>query len=497
MLGNAPPMISSLRSRQLISGFGVIMVGILMLGIMLHWFSYNYKIEQKQGELREISYDILGFLNFSDGQFDIQADEEVKAAARKMVNDRNLDDANLNHFAYVFDVDKSEVVWSAGSLSKPNDIVKADKDYFLYFTLKNNLKASFKPTFAQLKPLPPKDPRKLENDPLLKQTYNQEYLLSIQIIDQKNYGNFQFIVGASIADIEKEMQDMREKFAILFFLSAVLVLIAQLALSFWVVAPIKEFENEVKLIESGDKAAIDNHYPEELLPVKNAINGLLSYEKGQKQRYKDTLDDLAHSMKTPLTAIQHQLDQLNQETGHTPQVAATIKVFEAQVERMREIISHQLRRAMVTNQGAMILSQPVRPVLFRLRDTLYKVHRDKTFEMRINADEYAKCRMDAEDMTELFGNLLNNACRFCQNIVEVSAHLDNNMLVIDIDDDGLGFPIDNPAKLLQRGVREDSKSDGQGIGMAISTEIISAIGGKIELQVSPYVGARVRLHLPV
>jgi signal transduction histidine kinase len=71
------------------------------------------------------------------------------------------------------------------------------------------------------------------------------------------------------------------------------------------------------------------------------------------------------------------------------------------------------------------------------------------------------------------------------------------MLVIDIDDDGLGFPIDNPSKLLQRGVREDSKSDGQGIGMAVSTEIVSAIGGKIELLVSPYVGARVRIHLPV
>jgi len=304
-------------------------------------------------------------------------------------------------------------------------------------------------------------------------------------------------VGVSIADIDKEMQDMRQKFAVLLFLSAVLVLIAQLALSFWVIAPIKEFENEVKSIEAGEKETIDDHYPEELIPVKNALNGLLSYEKGQKQRYKDTLDDLAHSIKTPLTAMQHQLDQLNRDSSHDAQVSVALKVFENQIERMREIVGHQLRRAMVTNQGAMILSQPVRPVLFRLRDTLQKVYRDKPFEFRINADEYAKCRMDAEDMMELFGNLLNNACRFCKDIVEISAHHDNNMLVIDIDDDGLGFPVDNPAKLLQRGVREDSKSDGQGIGMAVSTEIVSAIGGKIELLVSPYVGARVRLHLPV
>lgn len=488
-------MLSSLRSRQLISGFGVIMVGILMLGIMLHWFSYSYKIDQKKAELKEISYDVLGYLNFQNGQFGILSDEDMLAKAKQMISDHNLDDVTQSHFAYVINVEQSKIVWSASTLSKPNDLV--DEDYFLHFQVNKTLKTSFEPSFDQLKPLPPKDTRRLEDDPMARQTYNQEYLLAIQSFFQPAHGTFQFIVGVSIADIEKEMQDMRQKFAVLLFLSAVLVLIAQLALSFWVVAPIKEFENEVKAIEAGDRDSIHEYYPEELLPVKNALNGLLSYEKGQKQRYKDTLDDLAHSIKTPLTAMQNQLDQLRREANLEPSHKIAVTVFETQIDRIREIIGHQLRRAMVTNQGAMILSQPVRPVLFRLRETLQKVYRDKPFEIRINVDEYAKCRMDAEDMMELFGNLLNNACRFCNNIVEISAHHDGNMLVIDIDDDGMGFPLNNPAKLLQRGIREDSKSDGQGIGMTVSTEIVSAIGGKIELLVSPYVGARVRLHLPV
>jgi signal transduction histidine kinase len=489
-------MVSSLRSRQLISGFGVIMVGIVMLGSMLYWFSLSYKIEQKQNELKEISYDVMGFLNFKDNQFDILPDPDMKETARKMISDHKLDDPNRNHFAYLLNANTGKVVWSASTLSKPNDLVSED-DY-LHFNLEKKQKGSFEPDFAKLRPLPPKNLAILEDDAALKQTYSQQYVLAIQTFSEPNLGLFQFIVGVSIADIDGEMQDMRQKFAMLFFLSAVLVLIAQLALSFWVVAPIKEFENEVKAIEAGEKETIEDDYPEELLPVKNALNGLLSYEKGQKQRYKDTLDDLAHSIKTPLTAMQHQLDQLRRDAAeHDPHVGVAITVFEKQIDRIREIIGHQLRRAMVTNQGAMILSQPLRPVLFRLRETLQKVYRDKPFEIRISADEYAKCRMDAEDMMELFGNLLNNACRFCKDIVEVSAHQDNNMLVIDIDDDGLGFPLDNPSKLLQRGVREDSKSDGQGIGMAVSTEIVSAIGGKIELLVSPYVGARVRIHLPV
>lgn len=489
-------MISSLRSRQLLSGFGVIMVGILMLGSMLHWFSYRYKIDQEKNDLTEISYNVLGFLSFEDGKFDILQDSDMQEKAKQMIEDYDLNDVEQNRFAYVIDTSTSEIIWSASSFGKPSDLV--GPDYYLYFDLDQEQKASFKPFFAQLKPRAPRNTDALETDPTIKQKYNQEYLLAAQNFFQDPYGHFQFIVGVSIADIEKEMQDMRQKFAILLFLSAVLVLIAQLALSFWVVAPIKEFENEVKSIEAGERESINDHYPEELVPVKNALNGLLGYEKGQKQRYKDSLDDLAHSLKTPLAAMQNQLDQLAREyhTENIP-INAGLKVFDAQIARMHEIVSHQLRRAMVTNQGAMILSQPVRPVLFRLRDTLQKVYRDKPFEFRINVDEYAKTRMDAEDMMELLGNLLNNACRFCKDVVEVSAHHENNMLVLDIDDDGMGFPSDNPAKLLQRGIREDSKSDGQGIGLAVSTEIVSAIGGKIELQVSPYVGARVRLHLPV
>ncbi|SEA61081.1 Histidine kinase-, DNA gyrase B-, and HSP90-like ATPase [Thiothrix caldifontis] len=488
-------MLSSLRSRQLISGFGVIMVGILMLGGMLHWFSYSYKIDQKKVELRETSYDLLGFLNFEEGQFKTSEEKDVEAKAKEMIRFRKLDDVEQNRFAYIIDTKTNDIVWTANTMGKPDQLIEAD--YLLRFSLKKDIPVSFEPTFDQQKPLPPKDPNKLVDDEVLQQTYSQEYLLAIQSFFHPEYGTFQFVLGISIADIQKEMQDMRQKFAVLLFLSAVLVLIAQLALSFWVVAPIKEFENEVKAIEAGDKDSISEHYPEELLPVKNALNGLLSYEKGQKQRYKDTLDDLAHSIKTPLTAMQNQLDQLRRDANPDAQIKIATTVFESQIERIREIIGHQLRRAMVTNQGAMILSQPVRPVLFRLRETLQKVYRDKVFEIRINVDEYAKCRMDAEDMMELFGNLLNNACRFCKDLVEISAHHDNNMLIIDIDDDGLGFPINNPNKLLQRGIREDSKSDGQGIGMAVSTEIVSAIGGKIELLVSPYVGARVRLHLPV
>ncbi|HPY41903.1 MAG TPA: ATP-binding protein, partial [Thiolinea sp.] len=311
---------------------------------------------------------------------------------------------------------------------------------------------------------------------------------------KKTNKHYLFIVAESMTNIDREIDDLVMVFSILFFASVILILIAQLASSFWVVAPIREFEEEVRAIEAGNKETIQDEYPDELVPIKNTINALIGHEKGQKQRYKDSLDDLAHSLKTPLAAIQSHLEggSFQDVSDDHPGLAG----IAAEIEHMQEIISRQLRKAMVTSENAIIMSQPIRPILTRLASTMHKVHRGKDFEIRVNVDEYAKCRLDSEDLMELFGNLINNACRFCDRLVEISAFRDNDMLVIDIDDDGMGFPSENPSKLLKRGIREDSKTEGQGIGLAVSTEIVSAVGGKIELLVSPYVGARVRLHLP-
>ncbi|QTR49804.1 ATP-binding protein [Candidatus Thiothrix anitrata] len=488
-------MTKSLRSRQLISGFGVIMVGIVMLGSLLLWRTYHYKIDQKEDEIKGISFNVLGFLEFRENKFMVVDDPRMQAKAQDVIEEHKLNDTARERFAYVIDVHTQQIIWSSQNSAEPGPQV--DPDRYLYFDVDSQT-LGFEPRVVIKQPKPPLvNPEEALSNPLTRQIYSRGYLLSVQNFHLKPGGVYQFIVGMSIADVEKDMETMRGFIAILLFFSAVLVLIAQMALSFWVVAPIKEFEDEVKAIETGERETIDKPYPDELTPIKNALNSLLGYEKGQKQRYKDSLDDLAHSIKTPLAAMQNQLDQLQREAVGNMQFAPGLKVLEIQIERMREIIAHQLRRAMVTNHSAMIMAQPIRPVLFRLRDTLQKVYRDKDFEFRIAVDEYAKCRMDSEDLMELFGNLLNNACRFCKEIVEVSAHHENNMLVIDIDDDGMGFPSDDPSKLLQRGIREDSKNEGQGIGLAVSTEIVSAINGKIELLVSPYVGARVRLHLPV
>lgn len=489
-------MMGSLRSRQLVSGFTIIVIGILILGVLLSLSIYQRKTEAIRSELERTASDLLGFIEYERGSFLIP--ERNKQAAEQFISRNQLVQDRKRRFAYIWDRQQNQIIWS--SIDNEGVDLKRVDLFFAYFPFEelfNDPKVqNFTPFARRMSSTPPPNTKTAEK------FHPEEYMVAVQHFsfrENAENGNssnkhYLFIVAESMANVDREIDDLVMVFSILFFASVILILIAQLASSFWVVAPIREFEEEVRAIEAGTKETIQDEYPDELVPIKNTINALIGHEKGQKQRYKDSLDDLAHSLKTPLAAIQSHLEGGSfQDFPHNHTGLAGIA---AEIEHMQEIISRQLRKAMVTSENAIIMSQPIRPILTRLASTMHKVHRGKEFEIRVNVDEYAKCRLDSEDLMELFGNLINNACRFCDRLVEISAFRDNDMLVIDIDDDGMGFPSENPSKLLKRGIREDSKTEGQGIGLAVSTEIVAAVGGKIELLVSPYVGARVRLHLP-
>lgn len=481
-------MMGSLRSRQLVSGFTIIVVGILVLGVLLSMNIYHQKTKTITDDLESTSYNLLGYIEFNGGAFKIS--KSNKDEASNFISARQLAQSNKDRFAYIWGMDEQKIVWSTSDSTESKDFALFDFDEISDFPKTDSYST---PKAKSMTSVP--QPGSAEGpEPYMVAAQKFSFNLTPEIKTAKR-SDYIFVVATSTKDVGREISDLIMVFAILFFVSVILILIAQLASSFWVVHPIREFEEEVRDIESGNKALITNEYPDELMPIKNTINALIGHEKGQKQRYKDALDDLAHSLKTPLAAIQSHIGSDN--FHDIPADHPGLLGIASEMEYMQEIISRQLRKAMVTTDNAIIMAQPIRPLLIRLAATMKKVHRDKDFEIRINVDEYSKCRLDNEDLMELFGNLLNNACKFCDKLVEISSYRDHDMLVIDIDDDGMGFPSENPSKLLKRGIREDSKTEGQGIGLAVSTEIISAVNGRIELLVSPYVGARVRLHLPV
>jgi signal transduction histidine kinase len=318
-----------------------------------------------------------------------------------------------------------------------------------------------------------------------------KFIVYTRMVERQDLKPLRLVLAKSAIAFNNDWANVQTTIVVLFFSTLALVLVSQLISNYFIITPIRDFEEEVRSIESGAQDAITKAYPVELTEVKGAINTLINVEKGQKKRYRESFDKLAHSIKTPLAEIQSTaLSKYNLKEEDKDHLMDKIS-------QMSDIVAYQLNRAAVSTPNAIIKSQPLRPILYRLRDSLKKVYHHQDFEIEIHVDDIDTVRMEYDDLMELFGNLMNNSCRFCDSVVDVNATREANFLVVNIDDDGMGFSTDNPADLLKRGMRDDSKTEGQGIGLAMSTEIVQAVGGKIELKVSPQVGARVRLYLPI
>lgn len=272
-------------------------------------------------------------------------------------------------------------------------------------------------------------------------------------------------------------------------------------------APLGRIGADLRAVERGERAALDPDVPRELVPLAGGLNALLASERGRRERYRDLLDDLAHSLKTPLTI----LGNLVTADGRLPDDAgATVG---EQTARMRASIERSLERA--TRQSASVLAPPlaVRPVLERLTRSLAKLYgsgdggagipsvepqgtvagRDAPPGVRFTLDVGAdvSVRVADVDLHEILGNVLENACKYGASRVRVSTREHGSVLVVD--DDGPGFPEDR-SRLAQRGVRADTRTAGQGLGLAASRELMRGHGGELELDVSPSGGARVILR---
>lgn len=467
---------NSLRSRQFLSALAIIGLGILLLGSILYYVTQHKMLENEKTSLSETGLELLGYVDLKDGRFQIDSQQKNSFLAFLLKHD--FSKLSSEKFAYIQETSSSNIVWHSQYPFNDISSKRFSKDKRKVFT-----------TFLLTMPtdidgVDILNPEDTQGRNVSKLDGAENYIVYARGFSYKPHGEYQLILAKSATTLQKGKDEIIRNIFLLFLITTILVLISQLVSSYLVIKPIRQFEKEINEIEAGEKQLISRQYPTELGAVKSAVNALINGEKGQKQRYRDALDDLAHSLKTPLSVLQSSAEKSHNETIKT------------QVQRMDDIIAYQLRRAVVSDHGTIVKQQAVRPVLYRLKDSLLKVYRDKPFEFVINVDEFAKCRMEEDDMMEVFGNLINNACRFCEQIVEITATQNGDILTIDIDDDGMGFPDKNPAELLQRGIRADSQSDGQGIGLAVSTEIVEAIGGKIELLISPHVGARVRLHLP-
>ena len=247
--------------------------------------------------------------------------------------------------------------------------------------------------------------------------------------------------------------------------------------------PISELAKQIKSAEQGEMDKLNEVYPPELEVLKNSINHLLITEQHQRKRYKNSLADLAHSLKTPL-AVLTTMEELP-KSAREP------------LGQVDAIIQRQLKRAVAGGGSGWEKPEPVSPVIEKLLGAMKKVYADKALIFEHETMQGCSFRGDSTDLMEMLGNVLDNACKAAEKKVKVTAQQTHEQLNIHVEDDGPGIPEHHRELLLNRGTRLDTYKEGQGIGMALVSDLVSAYEGQVQIEQSALGGARISLSFMI
>jgi two-component system sensor histidine kinase PhoQ len=315
---------------------------------------------------------------------------------------------------------------------------------------------------------------------------------AIQFEDDPTGGRtITFSVAVSLSPYEEQLWRFRQELVGWFIGLMLALLLTLAALMQWVLAPLRRMEREIHQVEEGRSVALGGGYPRELAGVATNLNALLVGERKRVGRYRDTLGNLAHSLKTPLAVMRASLP-----------AGAAAPALEGEIDRMSDIIEHQLKRA-ATSGGALLGQAPVdvAQVAAELRGTLLRVYAAKDLSLELAVRPGSQFIGDRGDLTEMLGNLLDNACKWCRERVRLTATTDEtagarDRLLVTIEDDGPGIAAADRERVAQRGVRTDESVPGHGLGLAMVRDTVELYGGRLSIGTSALGGAGVSLRLP-
>lgn len=273
--------------------------------------------------------------------------------------------------------------------------------------------------------------------------------------------------------IEQQNAFSQQLWTWLIVLIVVLLLIQVFWLA-WTLKPLARFAQELKAVQVGEAEQLSQHYPNELNVVAKQLNALLITEQQQRKRYRNALSDLAHSLKTPLAVIQSQKDLS----------ASSME----QIGQINRTIGHQLKRAQSAGSNAWHLGIKVALVSDRLLRTLAKIYPNVDLSYACHPNANSTFRGDEGDLTEMLGNLLDNACKAAKSNVSVSVYEQSEHLFIVVEDDGKGISNTQKSLILERGKRADTYEQGHGIGLAIVRDLVDNYEGNIQIETSSDLG---------
>ena len=273
---------------------------------------------------------------------------------------------------------------------------------------------------------------------------------------------------------------------------AIVAMVAGFALVRGGLKPMNEIRRRLADVRQGRAKQVLGEYPSEVQPLVQDLNGLLAHQEQAVGRAVAKAGDLAHGLKTPLAVLSQEAERA--AANGQPELAAAIG---EQVERMRRQIEYHLAHARAAASGATPgLHSDVRTSADGLARTLERLHAERGLTISVDVPQTVSVRCQREDLDEMLGNLLDNACKWARTRVTLSADPGRDRVTLYVDDDGPGLAPAMRAAVLQRGVRADEGLPGSGLGLAIVREIAAVYGGSIVLEPAPLGGLRAQLTLP-
>jgi signal transduction histidine kinase len=256
-------------------------------------------------------------------------------------------------------------------------------------------------------------------------------------------------------------------------------------------SPFGRLRERLAAVRDGRERRLEGSYPNEIQPLVNDLNAVLDHREQSVRRAVAKAGDLAHGLKTPLAVLAQEGERA--EAAGQPETAAAIR---QQVERMRRQIDYHLAHARAAASGATTGARcSIAASAEALARTLLRLHagRGVTIDVAVAAHSV---RVEREDLDEMLGNLLDNACKWAASRVTVTAFEEAGSVSIIVDDDGPGLEPSMRERVFQRGVRADETAPGSGLGLAIVADLAELYGGAIVLESAPAGGVRARLTLP-
>lgn len=254
----------------------------------------------------------------------------------------------------------------------------------------------------------------------------------------------------------------------------------------WGLRPLRVMAGEVRELEDGKRERLSESYPVELTGLAQNLDRFIAHEQRSRSRYRKAMEDLAHSLKTPLAVIRNTLHDGKYDESN---------LLSEQLDRMESTVTYQLSRAAVAGPVTVGKRVDIGSVIDRLVRALQTAYIDRNIEVEQQLEAGLTVRGDERDLMEMLGNLLENAFKYTDSKILIRAD-SSTSISIYLEDDGPGIPPEFREEVLNRGTRADQVQQGQGIGLAVVAELVELYHGSLSISESRWGGAEIRLDLP-